>query len=102
MPRSRREGELRLASSVAVLSGTHAVKKGTAMASPAHTERAHDKTLEDSFPASDPPANTGITGAEPTDTPAAEAIPTGLPTSDRYHAETAHHDEPETKPSAKP
>ena len=68
-------------------------------------EDDHDKTLEDTFPASDPPANTGITGAEPTDTPAGEhdeaAIPTGRPTSDRYATETAHQSEDEPATSDK-
>lgn len=51
------------------------------------TEQDHDKVLEDSFPASDPPANSGVTGAEP---PAnTSEIPTGRPTSDRSGAETA-------------
>ncbi len=66
--------------------------------------QSHDKTLEDSIPASDPPANTGITGAEPIDKPPAEQgieeVPTGTPTSDRHATETAHQQENEEKPSA--
>jgi hypothetical protein len=27
-----------------------------------HADEKHDRTIEDSFPASDPPASTGITG----------------------------------------
>jgi hypothetical protein len=65
-------------------------------------ERARDKTLEDSFPASDPPANSGVTGAERPDKPSderdVEEVPTGLPTSDRHGSETAHHWEDEAKP----
>ncbi len=61
------------------------------------SERAHDKTLEESFPASDPPANSGITGAEPAgEAPnrrGDEDEPTGRPTSDRHATETAHHSE---------
>jgi hypothetical protein len=72
------------------------------------TEKALDKTVEDSFPASDPPASTGITGPGATDTHPGKTqttpIPTGLPTSDRYGAETAHHQEhqqPEEDAAAK-
>ena len=43
--------------------------KGTAMAT---QEDDQDKTLKDTFPASDPPANSGITGAEPLDKPSSE------------------------------
>ncbi len=66
------------------------------------SERDHDKTLKDSFPASDPPAHSGITGSEqpekpPEDGPIEER-PTGMPTSDRHAAETAHQWEHEEKP----
>ncbi len=65
------------------------------------TERAQDKALEDTFPASDPPANSGITGGEvpakPSHERGIEAIPTGLPTSDRHATETAHQREDEVK-----
>jgi hypothetical protein len=68
-------------------------------------DRAQDRAVEASFPASDPPANSGITGAEVPDQPSHEreidAQPTGLPTSDRHAAETAHQWEPETKPNEK-
>ena len=62
-------------------------------------DEAQDRTMEDSFPASDPPANTGIVGPDstdkPSDPPDTAAIPTGTPTSDRHAAETAHRSEPE-------
>jgi hypothetical protein len=64
------------------------------MSSQTHQDKAQDKASEDSFPASDPPANTGITG--PCGSEKAgdqDAIPTGHPTSDRYAVETAHHSE---------
>ena len=80
--------------------------KGTTMVEQAHSEQARDKTLADSFPASDPPANSGITGAEPPAKPpherGIEERPTGLPTDDRHGAETAHQWEHETKPQPKP
>jgi hypothetical protein len=63
------------------------------------SDRDHDKTLEDTFPASDPPANSGITGAEPPVKPSQqredEDRPAGRPTSDRHAAETAYHSEQE-------
>jgi hypothetical protein len=69
-------------------------------------DRRRDKTLEDSFPASDPPANSGITGAGTPDKPSNERqkdeIPTGTPTSDRHATETAHHNEAEVVPTTKP
>jgi hypothetical protein len=75
------------------------------MSTQAHPEHKRDEALEDSFPASDPPANSGITGAGTPDKPApkrggAEA-PTGTPTSDRHAAETAHHSEREGAPQTK-
>jgi hypothetical protein len=67
-------------------------------------EDERDKTLKDSFPASDPPANSGVTGAEPPDKPSQERNiderPTGRPTSDRHATETAHQWEHEEKPSS--
>jgi hypothetical protein len=70
--------------------------KGIAMTRQ-RSDRAQDKNLEDTFPASDPPANSGVTGAEP---PASSQQkdgdkPTGRPTSDRHATETAHHSEQE-------
>jgi hypothetical protein len=69
------------------------------------SERTHDKTLEDTFPASDPPANSGITGAEHPSKPShkrhIDERPTGTPTSDRHATETAHHREDEHKSAEK-
>ncbi|MDR3537284.1 MAG: hypothetical protein P4L71_12370 [Acetobacteraceae bacterium] len=70
------------------------------------TEHDDDKTVADTFPASDPPANSGITGAEPskrqergaTHERGDHARPTGTPTSDRHAAETAYNWEDEVKP----
>jgi hypothetical protein len=68
------------------------------------SERAHDKTLADSFPASDPPANSGITGADPVDKASGDRDvqekPTGTPTSDRHAAETAHQSENDVSTSS--
>jgi hypothetical protein len=65
------------------------------------SERKEDKTLEDSFPASDPPARSGVTGAERPDKPSdgreVEEQPTGTPNSDRHAAETAYQWEDEHK-----
>jgi hypothetical protein len=65
------------------------------------SERTHDKTLEDSFPASDPPANSGITGTEDPTKPAhkrhIDERPTGTPTSDRHATETVYHWEDQHK-----
>ena len=65
---------------------------------PNNTDRRRDEALKDTFPASDPPATSGITGGKsPTDTPkepshdrAIHERPTGTPTSDRHATETAH------------
>jgi len=66
-------------------------------------DRQQDRVVEDSFPASDPPANSGITGADPADKPASQrdvdSRPTGTPTSDRHATETAHQGEHEEKPA---
>jgi hypothetical protein len=63
------------------------------------SERTHDKTLENSFPASDPPANSGITGAEDPTKPSRKRHiePTSTPTSDRHATETVHHWRTNTK-----
>jgi len=62
-------------------------------------DREHDQALEDTFPASDSPANSGITGPEEPDPAAKKPItveqPTGTPTSDRHEGETAQG--PETR-----
>ena len=42
------------------------------MANEAHAQPDQDKILKDSFPASDAPANSGVTGAEPPDKPSHE------------------------------
>ena len=63
-----------------------------------------DKVVEDSFPASDPPANSGITGpraARPKPAPYKrddDARPKGTPNSDRHATETAYHWEHEETP----
>jgi hypothetical protein len=97
---AKREGEPEAAQGVTVPT---AKRKESAMATSTHREREHDKTLKDSFPASDPPANSGITGAEKPDTPTherpIEERPTGTPNSDRHATETAHHREHEKPPS---
>ncbi len=65
-----------------------------------------DEAAKDSFPASDPPANSGIIGpqAEPVDKrdPARrgeDARPKGTPTDERHATETAYQWEDEKKPS---
>jgi hypothetical protein len=79
--------------------------KGTIMPRHLHAERARDRTLEDSFPASDPPGVSGITGVGQPDRPSharpMDERPTGTPTSDRHATETAHQWEYEEKPRAK-
>ena len=76
------------------------------MSKPPEGDKSHDKTLEDTFPASVAPANVGITGAEPPeprlDSPNTDELPTGWPTSDRYATETASQAENEDKPLPKP
>jgi hypothetical protein len=68
-------------------------------------EGSHDKALKDSFPASDPPANSGITGPgaphRPSRDRSIDERPTGTPNSDRHATETAHQWEYEEKPGAK-
>jgi hypothetical protein len=75
------------------------------MSSKTRAEQSHDKTLEESFPASDPPARSGITGSEQPDKAhemgGVEPKPTGTPTSDRHEAETAHHHESGRTPAKK-
>ncbi|HEY0183401.1 MAG TPA: hypothetical protein VGC09_11390 [Rhodopila sp.] len=76
------------------------------MSTQPRSERKRDEALEESFPASDPPANSGVTGAGTPEKPSHERNiderPTGTPTSDRHGTETAHqweHEEPSrTKP----
>ena len=65
----------------------------------------HDKTVEDSFPASDPPATSGITGpraAKPRPAPHRrddDSSPKGTPNHDRHATETAYQWEHEKRPS---
>jgi hypothetical protein len=62
-----------------------------------HADRKRDEALKESFPASDAPANTGVTGPGSKDKPSHERgideRPTGVPVSDRHAAETVHHRE---------
>lgn len=73
------------------------------MSDQSRSEHARDKTLQDSFPASDPPANSGVTGDERPGSASHERDtherPTGTPTSDRHATETAHHWEDEVRSS---
>lgn len=66
-----------------------------------------EQAVEDSFPASDPPANSGIVGPggtsdkpspQPSHERGDEARPKGTPTDDRHATETAHFRENETPP----
>jgi hypothetical protein len=55
-----------------------------------------DQASKDSFPASDPPANSGITGPRIAGDKAhkdSEARPKGTPTDERHATETAYHRE---------
>jgi hypothetical protein len=72
------------------------------MTGPKTSDKAVDKTIEDSFPASDPPASSGTTGpgspaSEKTEKRGVDAIPTGHPNSDRHATETAFQWENEEK-----
>ncbi len=69
-------------------------------------EDKQDKVVEDSFPASDPPASSGITGpraAKPRPAPHRRddhSRPKGTPNHDRHAAETAYQRENEKKPGS--
>jgi len=76
-----------------------------------HTDQKHDNAIEDSFPASDPPASTGITGPRAEDPGRAtrnpkarppspqggpeDTRPQGTPIDARHAVETAYHSEHE-------
>jgi hypothetical protein len=56
----------------------------------------HDQAIEDSFPASDPPASSGIVGPGGTSHRRdSETRPKGTPTDDRHAIETAEQREHE-------
>jgi hypothetical protein len=71
-------------------------------------EDKHDEAVEDSFPASDPPATTGVVGpktdhSEGAARPASherdkDCRPKGRPIDDRHATETAHQWEDEEAP----
>ncbi len=67
-----------------------------------------DEASEDSFPASDPPSYSGITGdghpdkTRPRDDEVTTPEPTGTPNSDRHSTETAHQSEDQEAPHAPP
>jgi hypothetical protein len=74
-----------------------------------HADRTQEIAVEDSFPASDPPAHTGVTGPggtaerggdkrRPPDQRDDAERPTGTPTSDRHATETAFVWEHEDRP----
>ena len=65
------------------------------------TQDRVDQTSSDSFPASDPPSHSGITGpGKPPTGPQRgdEDRPTGTPTSNRHANETSHQSEDELLP----
>ena len=67
-----------------------------------------DRTVEDSFPASDPPATVGVVGPraarpgrkrrQPSHERDDESRPKGTPTDERHAVETAYHWEDEDHP----
>lgn len=69
-------------------------------------DRRRDTAIADSFPASDPPANSGVVGPQGKHAhgrPAPhkrgdDARPKGTPTHERHATETAHVWEDETRP----
>lgn len=65
-----------------------------------------DKTLDQSFPASDPPSHSGVTGfgrpTKPSHDRGHDEKPTSTPTSDQHATETAHHWEDDAHPGKKP
>lgn len=76
-------------------------------AKPGRRDDKVDRASADSFPASDPPSYSGVTGAgepEPKRPDSAtrdqDTRPTGLPTSERHATETAHQWEDQEKPAS--
>ena len=71
------------------------------------TKDEHDRAVEDSFPASDPPANSGITGPRATQPRQAphkrddDTRPKGTPNHDRHATETAYQWEHEERAGKK-
>jgi len=65
-------------------------------------DEKQDQTVEDSFPASDPPANSGIVGPRATPPQPHErdddTRPKGTPTDDRHRTETAYQRENQKRP----
>jgi hypothetical protein len=77
-------------------------------------DERQDQTVEDSMPASDPPASTGITGPRtndrdrgrrgadtrppPPEARGEDARPKGTPTDERHATETAYQSESEEHP----
>lgn len=66
-------------------------------------DRKIDEVLKESFPASDPPASSGITGPgarpeRPSHDRSDDERPKGTPTHDRHATETAHQWEDEKRP----
>lgn len=71
-------------------------------------DQRHDETVKDSFPASDPPANSGVIGPRgthahnsrraPSHQRGEEGRPKGSPTDERHATETAHNWEDEAPP----
>lgn len=59
-----------------------------------------DRASEGSFPASDPPSNSGITGTGQPERKVPDDEPTGTPTSDRHATETAHQREDQVDPQS--
>jgi hypothetical protein len=65
-------------------------------------QEKHDRAVEDSFPASDPPATGGVTGPRVVpprqDGEDEEAKPKGRPTDERHVTETGYQRQDEERP----